>query len=76
LPEGFSLAGFSPVVCVFSSGFVIMPALSELAGFVIVPALSELAGLSEDVVPEGLTGAVVPPEPPELGASTGALGFA
>jgi hypothetical protein len=82
LPEGFcsagfSSAGFSPVVWVFSSGFIMVPALSELAGFSagagveVMLGSDGLAGLSEDIpVPdglegleglEGLIGAIVPP---------------
>jgi hypothetical protein len=80
LPEGFcsagfSSAGFSPVVWVFSSGFIMVPALSELAGFSagagveVMLGSDGLAGLSEDIpVPdgleglEGLMGAIPPPE--------------
>jgi hypothetical protein len=83
LPEGFSSAGFSsagfsPVVWVFSSGFIMLPALSEPEGFEVMLGSDGLEGLSEDIpvpegedmepVPEGLEGleglmgAIPPPE--------------
>jgi hypothetical protein len=58
LPEGFSSAGFSPVVLDFSS-FIMVPAPSEPAGLSVdgledvVPLEVEPEGL-EDVVPDGL----------------------
>jgi hypothetical protein len=75
LPEGFSSAGFSPVVLDFSS-FIMVPA-SEPAGLsvdgledVVPDGLEVVPEGLEDVVPdglevelegsEGLTGAVVP----------------
>jgi hypothetical protein len=70
LPEGLSSAGFSPVVWVLSSGFIMVPALSEPAGFEVILGSAGLEGLSEDMDPipdgleglEGLMGAIPPPE--------------